>query len=74
MEASDQRHYLYTVNIQTPDRHAHRDNYLDLIDLSRCIRPAAFAYDFRLEGNDIKMTQFVTGKAFEIAQAMAANR
>jgi gluconate 2-dehydrogenase alpha chain len=67
-------HYLYTVNIQTHGTvMSHRDNYLDLDPTYRDVYgQPLLRMTFDWKENDIKMTQFVTGKAHEIAQAMGA--
>jgi gluconate 2-dehydrogenase alpha chain len=65
-------HYLYTINIQTHGTvMSYRDNYLDLDPTYRDVfgRPL-LRMTFDWKENDIKMTQFVTGKAKEIAEAM----
>jgi len=66
---------MYTVNIQTHGTvmasetlSRHRPY------LSRCVRQPLLRMTFDWKENDIKMTQFVTGKAVDIAQTMAANR
>ena len=65
-------HYLYTVNIQTHGTvMAHRDNYLDLDPTYRDVfGQPLLRMTFDWKENDIKMTQYVTGKAREIARAM----
>ena len=65
-------HYLYTVNIQTHGTvMAHRDNYLDLDPTYRDVYgQPLLRMTFDWKENDIRMTQFVTGKAKEIAAVM----
>ena len=72
MEAGDQRPYLYTVNVQTHGTvMSHRDNYLDLDPTYRDVfGQPLLRMTFDWKENDIKMTQYVTGKAREIARAM----
>ena len=72
MEAGIKDHYFYTVNIQTHGTvMAYRDNYLDLDPTYRDVfGQPLLRMTFDWKENDIKMTQFVTGKAKEIAEAM----
>ena len=65
-------HYLYTVNIQTHGTvMSHRDNYLDLDPTYRDVYgDPLLRMTFDWKDNDIRMTQYVTGKAAQIARAM----
>lgn len=65
-------YYLYTINVQTHGTvMSHRDNYLDLDPTYRDVfGQPLLRMTFDWKENEIKMTQFVTGKAKEIAEAM----
>jgi gluconate 2-dehydrogenase alpha chain len=68
-------HYLYTINVQTHGTvMAHRENYLDLDPTYRdAFGQPLLRMTFDWKENDIKMTQFLAGKAKGIAEAMGAN-
>jgi len=65
-------HYLYSVNVMTHGTvMSHRDNYLDLDPTYRDVYgQPLLRMTFDWKENDIKMIQFLTGKAREIAEAM----
>jgi gluconate 2-dehydrogenase alpha chain len=67
-------HYLYTVNVQTHGTvMSHRDNYLDLDPTYRDVYgQPLLRMTFDWKENDIRMTQFLAGKAKGIAEAMGA--
>ena len=67
-------HYLYSINVQTHGTvMAHRENCLDLDPTYRdAFGQPLLRMTFDWKENDLEMTQFVTGKARAIADAMGA--